>query len=262
MPARILVVDDYPVVRKAICGLLHSHSLDVCGEAENGLAAVERVKELHPNLVLLDINMPKMNGIQAAFEIRQLSPATKILFLSVHESSAAAMAAIRVLGVAGFVPKSEAGKELVPTLKRLFPNDGENAKSEPPLFTKPRRAPRYYLGAAVELTEADSGRILVALVRVLSLYGCFIKTSQSISVGSKVTLNITESGFHLTAMGRVVTQMKDGLGIEFIDMDETNQARLENCLEELAGNAAPSTAQAKVNLAQSSSCDLPARDGH
>lgn len=262
MPARILVVDDYPVVRKAICGLLHSHSLDVCGEAENGVAAVERVKELHPNLVLLDINMPKMNGIQAAFEIRQLSPSTKILFLSVHESSAAAMAAIRVLGVAGFVPKSEAGKELVPTLKRLFPNDAENAKIEPPLFTKPRRAPRYYLGAAVELTEAASGRILVGLVRVLSLYGCFVKTRQSIEVGSKVTLNITDSGFHLTAMGRVVTQMKDGLGIEFIDMDETNRARLENCLEELAGNAAPATAQAKVNLVHSSSRDLPTRDGH
>ena len=110
MPARILVVDDYPVVRKTICDLLHSHSLDVCGEAENGQDAVERVKELQPNLVLLDINMPKMNGIQAAFEIRQLSPSTKIIFLSVHECSAEAMAAIRVLGAAGFVAKLEAGK--------------------------------------------------------------------------------------------------------------------------------------------------------
>ena len=53
MPARILVVDDYPVVRKTICDLLHSHSLDVCGEAENGQDAVERFKELQPNLVLL-----------------------------------------------------------------------------------------------------------------------------------------------------------------------------------------------------------------
>lgn len=237
MPARILVVDDYPVVRKAICGLLHSHSLEVCGEAENGQAAVERFKELRPNLVLLDINMPKMNGIQAAFEIRQLSPATKILFLSVHESSAAAMAAIRVLGVAGFVAKSEAGKELVPTLKRLFPGEAGAAKSEPTLFAKPRRAPRYYLGAAVELTEVDSGRILVALVRVLSLYGCFVKTSESVAAGSKVQLNITYSGNHFTAMGRVVTQMKEGVGIEFIEIDQTNQARLENCLEELAGNA-------------------------
>ena len=242
MPARILVVDDYPVVRKAICGLLHSHSLHVCGEAENGQAAIECVKELRPNLVLLDINMPKMNGIQAAFEIRQLAPATKILFLSVHETSAAAMAAVRVLGVAGFIAKSEAGKELVPALKRLLPDETETAQSEPTLFAQPRRAPRYYLGAAVELTEADSGRILVALVRVLSLYGCFVKTDQSIAIGCKVMLNITYSGFHFAATGRVITQMKDGLGIEFMKIDEANQARLEDCLAELAGSASALTA--------------------
>jgi CheY-like chemotaxis protein len=242
MPARILVVDDYPVVRKTICDLLHSHSLDVCGEAENGQDAVERVKELQPNLVLLDINMPKMNGIQAAFEIRQLSPLTKIIFLSVHECSAEAMAAIRVLGAAGFVAKLEAGKELVPTLKRLFPNEKATIKSEPTLFAKPRRAPRYYFGAAVELTEVESGRIVVALVRILSLYGCFVKTSQSIAAGSKVMVNITYSGFHFAAKGRVVTQMNDGLGIEFVGIDPINQERLEDCLAELAGNvSAPAT---------------------
>ncbi len=140
MPARILVVDDYPVVRRTICDLLHSHSLDVCGEAENGQDAVERVKELQPNLVLLDINMPKMNGIQAAFEIRQVSPSTKIIFLSVHECSAEMMAAIHVLGAAGFVAKLEAGKELVPALKRLFPNKTATTKNEPPLLAIPRRA--------------------------------------------------------------------------------------------------------------------------
>ena len=242
MPARILVVDDYPVVRRAICSLLHSHSLDICGEAENGQEAVERVQELRPNLVLLDINMPRMNGIQAAFEIHQLSPATKILFLSVHECSAAAMAAVRVLGVAGFIAKSEAGKELVPALKRLFPNETATTESKPTLFAKPRRAPRYYFGGAVELTEVESGRILVALVRTLSEYGCFVKTGKSIPAGSKVMLNITHSAFHFTAMGRVITQMNDGLGIEFIEIDQTNQARLEDCLADLAGNVSASTA--------------------
>ena len=241
MPARILVVDDYPVVRKTICDLLHSHSLDVCGEAENGQDAVERVKELQPNLVLLDINMPKMNGIQAAFEILQLSPSTKIIFLSVHECSAEARAAIRVLGASGFVAKLEAAKELVPALERLFPNEKAPTESEPTLFANPRRAPRYYFGAAVELTEVESGRILVALVRVLSLYGCFVKTSESIRTGSKVRLNITYSGVHFTSTGRVVTQMNDGLGIEFTGIDPINQERLEDCLAELAGNVSALT---------------------
>jgi CheY-like chemotaxis protein len=236
MSARILVVDDYPVVRKTICDLLHSHSLDVCGEAENGQDAVERVKELQPNLVLLDINMPKMNGIQAAFEIRQLSPSTKIIFLSVHECSPEAMSAIRVLGAAGFVAKLEAGKELVPALKRLFPDETAANESEPTSFAIPRRAPRYYFGAAVVLTEVESGRILVALVRILSLYGCFVKTSEPIRAGSKVMLNIAYSGFHCTLTGRVVTQMNDGIGIEFTGIDPINQERLEDCLAELAGN--------------------------
>jgi hypothetical protein len=80
----------------------------------------------------------------------------------------------------------------------------------------------------------------VALVRILSLYGCFVKTSQSIRVGSKVVVNITYSGFHFTAKGRVVTQMHDGLGIEFIGIDPLNQERLEDCLAELAGNLSAS----------------------
>ena len=80
----------------------------------------------------------------------------------------------------------------------------------------------------------------MALVRILSLYGCFVKTSQSIRAGSKVMLNITDSGFHFTAKGRVVTQMHDGVGIEFTGIDPINQERLEDCLAELAGNVSPS----------------------
>ena len=234
MPARILVVDDYPVVRKTICDLLHSHSLDVCGKAENGQDAVERVKELQPNLVLLDINMPKMNGIQAAFEIRQLLPDTKILFLSVHECSAEASSAIRVLGVHGFVAKSDAGTELIRALRRLFPDAGI-PETEPTLFASPRRARRYYFGGAVELTDTKSDRMLVALVRTLSLYGCFVRTDKGFPSGAKVMLKITDSGFHLSAIGRVVSQANDGIGIEFTEIGPTDQLRLEDCLAELAG---------------------------
>src|ERR1700752_1966884 len=119
MALRILVVDDYMVARKTIRSLLPWHSMHVCGEAENGRQAVEKVKELNPDLVLLDINMPVMNGVQAAYEIRRIAPSTKIIFFTIHDSPEA-MAAGRTLGVDAFVPKAAAGTQLIPAAKRLL----------------------------------------------------------------------------------------------------------------------------------------------
>lgn len=118
--AGILIVDDYPLARTTIKGLLGWHEMHVCGEAKDGKEAIEQVKALNPDLVLIDINMPVMNGIQAAFEIRRISPRTKILFLTVvsaHEAAAGA----RLLAD-GLVLKSDAGKELIPALERLLPS--------------------------------------------------------------------------------------------------------------------------------------------
>jgi DNA-binding NarL/FixJ family response regulator len=97
--------------------------MSICGEAEDGQQALDQVKALNPDLVLLDINMPVMNGIQAAFEIRRIAPAIKILFFTVQEFTPEAEAAVRLLGVQGFVNKSSAGTELVPALKRLLDGD-------------------------------------------------------------------------------------------------------------------------------------------
>ena len=119
MALRILVVDDYQVARRTIRSLLTWHSLHVCGEAENGKEAVEKVKELNPDLVLLDINMPVMNGVQAAYEIRRISPSTKIIFFTIHDSPEA-VAAGRTVGVDAFVPKAAAGTQLIPAVKRLL----------------------------------------------------------------------------------------------------------------------------------------------
>ncbi len=118
--AGILIVDDYPLARTTIKGLFGFHEMYVCGEAKDGKEAVEKVKTLNPDVVLLDMNMPVMNGIQAAFEIRQISPKTKILFLTVVGPKEATDGA-RLLGD-GYVQKSNAGKELIPTLERLLPN--------------------------------------------------------------------------------------------------------------------------------------------
>ena len=105
---------------------------------------------------------------------------------------------------------------------------------ERPLFTTPRRAPRYHFGGAVELTDLESGRTTVALVRTLSLFGCFVKTDKSFQMGAKVKLTITDSGAHFSALGRVANQRDDGVGIEFTDLEPIDQACLEERLAELA----------------------------
>jgi two-component system, NarL family, nitrate/nitrite response regulator NarL len=119
MALRILVVDDYQVARKTIRALLNWHSMEVCGEAENGKQALEKVKQLNPDLVLLDINMPVMNGVQAAYEIHRIAPHTKIVFFTVHDSPEA-VAACHTVGVDGFVPKAAAGTQLIPMVQRLL----------------------------------------------------------------------------------------------------------------------------------------------
>jgi CheY-like chemotaxis protein len=84
--ARILIVDDHHAARTTLRELLDWHSFQVCGDAQNGKEAAEKVIELKPEIVLMDINMPVMNGINAAQEIRRIAPGTKIVFLTVHDT--------------------------------------------------------------------------------------------------------------------------------------------------------------------------------
>src|SRR5436190_15678942 len=84
---RILVVDDYDRFRAFVCSLLGQNSkLLIVGEASDGLQGVQKAQELRPDLVLLDIGLPRLNGIQAALEIQEVSPNSKILFLSENRS--------------------------------------------------------------------------------------------------------------------------------------------------------------------------------
>jgi DNA-binding NarL/FixJ family response regulator len=120
LTARILIVDDHHAVRTTLRELLDSHSFQVCGDAKDAKEAIEQVIELKPDIVLLDMNMPGMNGMQAALEIRRVSPRIKILFLTVFGANEVAAGA-RLLAD-GYVSKSAAGSELIPALGRLLPD--------------------------------------------------------------------------------------------------------------------------------------------
>lgn len=99
--------------------LLSNESVEICGEAENGREAIERVRELQPDLVLLDIVMPEMNGIEAAREIHRIAPQIKIVFFTI-EDTPQATALAGLAGADGLVSKAAAGRELVPTIRRLL----------------------------------------------------------------------------------------------------------------------------------------------
>ena len=137
MPVRILIVDDHFAARTTIRSLLDWHSFQVCGDAKDGKEAIDKVIELRPDIVLLDINMPVMDGITAAYEIRRISPATKIVFLTIHDAPANVQRTR--LWAHGFVPKAAAGTELIPTLNRIVGPSGTPPSSPP----KSRRAPTH-----------------------------------------------------------------------------------------------------------------------
>lgn len=114
----ILIVDDHPAIRSCVRMLLDAHSLQVCGEAPDGKIAIEKAWELRPDVVLLDISMPIMNGFAVAQELRRTLPSTKIVFLTLHESNY--FVEKTKLWSHGFVLKSKAATQLVPILKQLL----------------------------------------------------------------------------------------------------------------------------------------------
>jgi DNA-binding NarL/FixJ family response regulator len=120
---RILVADDQEAVRKRVCAALTAHEgFEVCGEASNGKEAVEKAKELHPDLIILDITMPVLNGLDAARLIRAFAPETPIVILSVHKSRQL-MEEARKIGVQGYVTKGEAVQKLIQAVETVRQNE-------------------------------------------------------------------------------------------------------------------------------------------
>lgn len=117
---RILVADDHAHVRDLIAKLLSTEpGWLVCAEAADGEEAVEIAKTSCPDLAVLDIQMPRMNGIEAAKEILRLCPATIILSDSLHEP-AFLIAQLKEIGVRGFVSKSRIGTDLLPAVQAVL----------------------------------------------------------------------------------------------------------------------------------------------
>jgi DNA-binding NarL/FixJ family response regulator len=121
-PIRILIVDDFEPWRQAICSILaEDGDLKVVAESSDGLEAVQKSIELEPDLILLDIQLPTMNGLDAARQIRQISPRSKIVFLSSYRCVDTLREALK-LGAA-FIVKTDASRNLLPVLRAVIRNE-------------------------------------------------------------------------------------------------------------------------------------------
>jgi CheY-like chemotaxis protein len=117
---RVLVVDDYEPFRRFTCSTLGKKpELQIVAEVSDGLEAVHKSEELQPDLILLDVGLPTLNGIEAARRIRKLSPNSKILFLSQESATDAAQEAF-ALGALGYVVKAHAGAELLTAVETVL----------------------------------------------------------------------------------------------------------------------------------------------
>ena len=117
---RILIADDHEVMRRGVRGLVESHEeWSVCGEALEGNEAVSKTRELRPDLLILDISMPGMSGIEAALQILKEDPMAKIIFFTMHDSPQI-MREIANVGARGYVAKARAGNDLVDAVRAVL----------------------------------------------------------------------------------------------------------------------------------------------
>lgn len=113
---RILLVDDFEPWREAVRSMLRADErLEIVGEVVDGLEAVQKSQELQPDLILLDITLPKLNGIEAASRIERVAPAAKVVFVS-QNSDVDLVHAAMADGAKGYVLKGDAGRELLPAI--------------------------------------------------------------------------------------------------------------------------------------------------
>lgn len=117
---RVLLVDDHAIMRDGIRAMLSlQNDIEIIGEAADGKAAIEKVEEFAPDLVIMDIAMPGMDGLEATRRIRKSKAKTKVLILTQHDNREYILTAIKA-GISGYVPKRALGSELVSAIHAVY----------------------------------------------------------------------------------------------------------------------------------------------
>lgn len=120
VPTCILIVDDSAIIRGAIRSFLQSQpGFEVCGEAADGIEAIEKAAELKPDLIILDFAMPRMNGLEAAATLQKLMPEVPIILFTLHTEAAVLDHAARTAGISSILSKTDQANMLPQEIRRL-----------------------------------------------------------------------------------------------------------------------------------------------
>jgi DNA-binding NarL/FixJ family response regulator len=185
---RILVVDDHAVVRRGVRALLEGHpGWEVCGEAGTGREAVEMAGRLKPDIVVLDLSLPELNGLEATRQILKESPRTEVLVLTMHHSEELAQQVLQA-GARGYILKSDAGESLIAAVETLV-------RREP--FLTPRLTElvleRYVRGPGGREGDTDVGIVLTPREREIVLLVAEGRSSKTIASALGISVKTVET---------------------------------------------------------------------
>jgi DNA-binding NarL/FixJ family response regulator len=155
MSIRVLIADDHEVVRLGIKSLLTGTDLEVVGEASGGEEAIAAVRKYHPDVVLLDIRMPDMDGLTALSRLRMDQPLLKILILSTYDNPTYVARAV-ALGANGYILKSSSREELMSAIRRAAAGEDSWTRDELRRVTGALATPRMSAEVEVPLTQRES----------------------------------------------------------------------------------------------------------
>ncbi|MBZ5497307.1 MAG: response regulator transcription factor [Acidobacteriia bacterium] len=212
-PVRILVADDHEVVRRGVCTLLESQpGWEVVGEAITGRDAVKKAEKLRPDVVVLDISMPELNGLEATRQIVKAAPQSEVLILTIHDSEHVARQVLAA-GARGYVLKSDAGRNLLTAVDTL--------RQHKPFFTSAvsEMVLRDFLKSSKSQEESTSDRLthrereIVQLLaegksnkEVASILGISVKTAETHrrNVLSKLNLHSISDLIHYAIRNKII----------------------------------------------------------
>jgi DNA-binding NarL/FixJ family response regulator len=164
---RIVLADDHAIVRAGLKAVIGGHpDMEVVGEAANGMAAVERTSELHPDVVVMDVSMPDVNGVEATREIRRRWPGVRVLALTVHEDRSY-LRDLTEAGASGYVLKRSAAEDLVHALRVVARGDMYLDPAVTAVLLGRLSRPRGTADSSVDLSEREA-EVLLLIAQGLS----------------------------------------------------------------------------------------------